>query len=90
IKKPPGQSNQPNSGGYNLKDALGWDQGCFEKIQMAVHKLANAKLDTMKCYSNQDNKQLEKVYQSAERRYTDLQRYENHWPIHEMLKSYLK
>ncbi|KAF8981328.1 hypothetical protein BDQ17DRAFT_1438463 [Cyathus striatus] len=90
IKKPPGQVNRPNSGGFNLQDALNWKQGDYEKFQAYVYKLANAKLDTMQCLTQQESQKLETVYRAAECKFDKLHIYEDHWPIHELLKLHLK
>lgn len=34
IKKPPGQAGRPNSGGYNLEEAVGWPTEEFVKLQV--------------------------------------------------------
>ena len=34
IPKPPGEAGRPCSGGYNLRDVLGWTKADFDKIQV--------------------------------------------------------
>ncbi|KAF9000163.1 hypothetical protein BDQ17DRAFT_1427415 [Cyathus striatus] len=90
IKKPPGQVNRPNLGGFNLQDALNWKRGDYEKFQAYVYKLANAKLDTTQCLTQQESQKLETVYRAAEHKFDKLRIYEDHWLIRELLKSHLK
>ena len=33
IPKPPGEAGRPGSGGYNLKEVLGWTKADFDKVQ---------------------------------------------------------
>lgn len=35
IPKPPGEAGHPGSGGYNLKDVLGWAKAEFDQVQVA-------------------------------------------------------
>ena len=36
IPKPPGEAGRPGSGGYNLKDALGWSKQDYDKVQVSL------------------------------------------------------
>lgn len=38
IPKPAGEAGRPHSGGYNLKEALGWPKADFEKIQVILQE----------------------------------------------------
>jgi hypothetical protein len=40
IPKPHGEAGRPNSGGYNLKESLGWTKTDFEKIQVRTSTTA--------------------------------------------------
>jgi hypothetical protein len=35
ILKPPGEAGRPGSGGYNLKEELGWSKAEFDKVQVS-------------------------------------------------------
>lgn len=35
IMKPPGQVGRPKRGGYNLRDALGWDENTYKDVQVS-------------------------------------------------------
>jgi hypothetical protein len=40
IPKPVGEAGRPHSGGYNLKEVLGWPKTDFDKIQVIQQELA--------------------------------------------------
>ncbi|KAI6145080.1 hypothetical protein BKA82DRAFT_147474, partial [Pisolithus tinctorius] len=55
-----------------------------------IRKLANQKLDTSRTIMQQKNKLLvEKVIFQAQLEYRILQKYENAWPVRDLLAQYL-
>jgi hypothetical protein len=76
IPKPPGTVGRPQSGGYNLEEKLGWNDTTYKsilvsllnasrsilnKLQNLVHKLAKARLDTVKSFRGQDMKKIKQI-----------------------------
>jgi len=53
ILKPKGEAGKSNSGGYNLQDAMGWEDKEFASEQKYINNEAEKKLDNKICYSKQ-------------------------------------
>jgi len=52
ILKPKGEAGKSNSGGYNLQDAMGWEDKEFTQ-QKYINVEVEKKLDNTICYSKQ-------------------------------------
>jgi hypothetical protein len=46
IPKPLGEAGRPGSGGYNLKDVLGWANADFDKIQVSRPRTTHSQKPT--------------------------------------------
>ncbi|PPQ82084.1 hypothetical protein CVT25_014355 [Psilocybe cyanescens] len=90
IPKPKGDVSRPGRGGYNLSKALGWNQKTYDSVLSVVTKLAKEKLDTSKSYCGQSKRKVHQLLETVHKEFSFLKDYEKDWPVHDMLKTYLK
>ncbi|KAF8875210.1 hypothetical protein CPB84DRAFT_1631322, partial [Gymnopilus junonius] len=90
ISKPKGEASRPGRGGYNLFKTLGWNQRTYNSVLELVTKLAKEKLDTTRSYRSQSKKAMHRLIEAVRKEYKFIEDYDNDWPVHDMLKTYLK
>ncbi|KAI6154670.1 hypothetical protein BKA82DRAFT_35637 [Pisolithus tinctorius] len=79
--------------GYSIVKAMGLSKKkeFFNHLKRGIRKLANRKLDTSRTITQQKNKLLvEKVIFQAQLEYKIFQKYENAWPVRDLLAQYLR
>ncbi|PPQ82854.1 hypothetical protein CVT26_008104 [Gymnopilus dilepis] len=83
IPKPCGEPGRPGSGGYNIESVLiGWTAELILEVKNYVKNNTGIMLDETKRYGKQKP--------PAKQRFPIIDKYENHWPIRDMLKLHLK
>ncbi|EJD34211.1 hypothetical protein AURDEDRAFT_176742 [Auricularia subglabra TFB-10046 SS5] len=90
IPKPAGQVTRIKRGGYTLISALGWDNDQYKRVQLLVHSLAEDHLDTARSYAKQDSEKLEHVCKLACKEQQFLKNYQDAWPVHDFLRTFLQ
>ncbi|KAF8873918.1 hypothetical protein CPB84DRAFT_1753136 [Gymnopilus junonius] len=91
IPKPNGEPGRPRSGGYNLDEELAaWDAGMLSNVNSYVKTKAKQILNLTKSYSRQDPHKLAEVCFLTSREYPIVEKYDNYWPVRDMLKLHLK
>ncbi|PPR02272.1 hypothetical protein CVT26_011748 [Gymnopilus dilepis] len=90
IPKPQGEPGRPRSGGYTLSKVLrGWGDD-LKIITGFVKEQADLTLDTATCYKNQPAMAITAICEMAAKRFPVLDKYENNWPVRDILKAHLK
>ncbi|PPQ86602.1 hypothetical protein CVT26_015011 [Gymnopilus dilepis] len=90
IPKPQGEPGRPHSGGYTLSKMLkGWGHD-FKIISGFIKDEADKMLDTTICYKNQPQALIDTICDLASARFPILDKYENHWPVRDILKTHIK
>ncbi|TFK54584.1 hypothetical protein OE88DRAFT_1788223 [Heliocybe sulcata] len=93
IPKPRGEVNRISRGGYNLSAEMrkhGWKGTTLTTLKNHVHGKARELLDLKQTVVFQEKSNIEKVKQSALESFTDLQHFEDCWPVYDILKTHLK
>ncbi|PPQ78142.1 hypothetical protein CVT24_006425 [Panaeolus cyanescens] len=91
IPKPPGEPGRPGSGGYTLDVALkDLGQKTIDKINEYVKRKADIHLNIALSFSQQNNTAVTDLIRDVRDQFHELKRYENDWPIRDILKGYLK
>ncbi|PPR05294.1 hypothetical protein CVT26_011617 [Gymnopilus dilepis] len=90
IPKPQGEPGRPRSGGYTLKKVLrGWGDD-LKIITGFVKEQADLTLDTATCYKSQPALAITAICETTAKRFPVLDKYENNWPVRDILKAHLK
>ncbi|KAF8505254.1 hypothetical protein BU17DRAFT_71476 [Hysterangium stoloniferum] len=91
IPKPQGEPGCPNSGGYSVESELcGWSPDLLENVTRFVKNKANDTLDTTKSYKKQKSADINAICALAKKHYPVVNKYDNYWPIRDMIKLHLK
>ncbi|KAI5993533.1 hypothetical protein EDD15DRAFT_2196529 [Pisolithus albus] len=86
IPKPPGEVGRPGRGGYNLEEHLKWPDHEMRGLKRVIHAAVKKYLDTTKSRTFQDLEAIKK----AKRRFSQLEDYENCWPVLDLIHLRLK
>ncbi|KAI5995022.1 hypothetical protein EDD15DRAFT_2126965, partial [Pisolithus albus] len=92
IPRPKGRPGRSEGKGYRIIDAMGLTKKkeLYNYLKHAIRKLANQKLDMSQTLMGQKNKLLvEKVIFQAQLEYKVFRKYENAWPVRDLLAQYL-
>ncbi|KAI0338943.1 hypothetical protein BDW22DRAFT_1432153 [Trametopsis cervina] len=90
IAKPAGEPGRPGRGGYNLEAALGWGEKAYNQFKTKVDRLIKTHLDQGLSYAKQDQKSVRYLINEAVNLMPELNKYEDHWPLTDLLKLRLK
>ncbi|KAJ3500744.1 hypothetical protein NLJ89_g9655 [Agrocybe chaxingu] len=91
IPKPPGEPGRPNSGGYNIESELrGWTPALIADVNQLVKRKADEHLEIGRSYSRQRPADITTVCLLIKKEFPVVNKYQNYWPIRDMLKLYLK
>ncbi|PPR01214.1 hypothetical protein CVT24_006039 [Panaeolus cyanescens] len=94
IPKPHGEPGRPQSGGYSLEQALNsWSQELLETVTNYVKQGAGDEqngIDQTVSYRKQIPKNIDIFCEKVAAKYTIVRKYENLWPVRELLKLHLK
>ncbi|KAF8801036.1 hypothetical protein BYT27DRAFT_7311487 [Phlegmacium glaucopus] len=90
IPKPKGEAGRSNSGGYNLKNALGWEEEHYSEFTTFINDAVKKKLDSKRCYSKQKPADLEELVQLTVQKFNIRNVYSKDWPVRDALKLRLK
>ncbi|EJD33324.1 hypothetical protein AURDEDRAFT_155112 [Auricularia subglabra TFB-10046 SS5] len=89
IPKPAGQVGRPKHGGYSLCLQLGWSRTRYLALRKLIRQLIVDFLDPLLPYTQQPAEDIELVCDLACEREKELLRYEDTWPVRDMLKVML-
>ncbi|KAJ6583509.1 hypothetical protein DFH09DRAFT_1309011 [Mycena vulgaris] len=94
YRKPRGEPNRPNSGGYSLErhliDECGWTIEQFQEVQQEVHKLAAQKLARDTGYKDQQEHAVRLICDEVKKSHPIARGFDKSWVIKDMLKMHLK
>ncbi|KAF8801716.1 hypothetical protein BYT27DRAFT_7216002 [Phlegmacium glaucopus] len=90
IPKPKGEAGRSNSSGYNLKNALGWEEEHYSEFTTFINDAVKKKLDSKRCYSKQKPADLEELVQLTVQKFNIRNVYSKDWPVLDALKLRLK
>ncbi|TFK17177.1 hypothetical protein FA15DRAFT_711064 [Coprinopsis marcescibilis] len=90
IKKPPGEPGRPNSGRFNIEQAMGWTKEDYSKLQAFVATECEVELDTEQSIANQEEKKIKLVCISAAKTFPGLKQFKDAWPVRSLIKLQLK
>ncbi|KAJ7042029.1 hypothetical protein C8F04DRAFT_1252502 [Mycena alexandri] len=92
IPRPKGQAGRGSeSGGYNLQEAMGLkdDDERYLRQNRIVKRYVQEKLSVFKTISKQDRGQVARVISNIQKDFPFFKRFEDGWPIHDMIRVYL-
>ncbi|KAH7918967.1 hypothetical protein BV22DRAFT_1051384 [Leucogyrophana mollusca] len=91
LTSPDGPLSKPNSGGYALKDALGWDEATYKVVQSKdmLHVLARHHFNTTHPYHEQGAQAQAAFLQAALHKFPNLAAYADAWPAVDFATMYL-
>ncbi|TCD61004.1 hypothetical protein EIP91_009174 [Steccherinum ochraceum] len=90
IPKPAGEAGRPNSGGYNLQDALNWPRARYDKVNNFIKDLVVSELDSRVPFSKQVPSKIQYVRTQATSKFPCLLNYERSWAADAFIRSRLK
>ncbi|KAG1770579.1 hypothetical protein EV702DRAFT_1202350 [Suillus placidus] len=80
----------PQAWGYMLYDALNWSPKAYARFKKFTHHLIDDHLETTKCASTQSDVLLKVVRIKAVCEFPELGKYDNLWPVNDIIMSRLK
>ncbi|KAL5525009.1 hypothetical protein ACEPAF_8878 [Sanghuangporus sanghuang] len=86
IAKPRGEPGRPQSGGYNVESAMGWEKSEYDGFRKGVVTLVKALLDETKTLTEQDPSQIREALKMFPR----LLAFEDEWPVIDVAKIHLQ
>ncbi|KAI5896540.1 uncharacterized protein SCHCODRAFT_02615143 [Schizophyllum commune H4-8] len=89
IPKPPGEPGKPNSGGYNLQEAMRLEPGHFCTVRTGMNNLVRTYLDTVRSFTKQTEECVAAYTVEALRSFPLLEDYEDRWPIRDFARMHL-
>ncbi|CAA7270444.1 unnamed protein product [Cyclocybe aegerita] len=91
ILKPPGEPGRLNSGGYNIDNELrGWTLALIADVNQFIKQKADEHLDIGQSYSKQRAADVTSVCLMVKKQFPVVEKYDNCWPVRDMLKLYLR
>ncbi|TRM59696.1 hypothetical protein BD626DRAFT_539160 [Schizophyllum amplum] len=89
IEKPPGECGRPGSGGYNLRDKLGWPQKRYKEVQKVMNSLIDKYLQCDIPMSKQSQARCDVYESEAVEHFPELNDYADFWPVRDFAISRL-
>ncbi|PPQ82451.1 hypothetical protein CVT24_002472 [Panaeolus cyanescens] len=91
IPQPFGQPGRPGSGGHSVRQELAaWGEELLDEFTVFVQTACDTHLNTSKSYSKQGKGPIGIVCSVTKNRFPIVNKYENLWPVHDIMKMYLK
>ncbi|KAL0065611.1 hypothetical protein AAF712_007389 [Marasmius tenuissimus] len=91
IPKPEGEAGRPRRGGYNLEKVLGWSPKRFNRVKAFVKQRVLCELEDCRLpFTQQPPEKLRVVRRACLEKFPSLSRFEELWPITDMIKACLK
>ncbi|KAL1749658.1 hypothetical protein FB107DRAFT_225120 [Schizophyllum commune] len=89
IRKPPGEPGRPGSGGYNLQEKLEMSRNRYRDVMTVMNQLVEKHLQGDKSITKQAPARLAIYYEEALKRFPEMDRYEDRWPVRAFAVSHL-